>query len=311
MTEHTLTRESPTLCFETEVVRLQRLSPCFVRVTFGGDCLAAFDDGGDLGPRDLRIKVIAPVGDTPPALVETTGPEWYQTWLRCDPRTRGEMRTYTVRAARLSGPRAEIDVDFVLHSADGDAGPVGPAARWASTASVGDRMLLLGPNAACPEAYGGIEWRPPAQGGRVLLVGDETAVPAVGSILETLPASYTGHALLEVPTAEDFLPLRSHADVEVRWLARSGRPRGELLTRALRDVVPARAGDAPVEVPDVDADLLWETPSSQRRPLGTPYAWIAGEAGVVRQLRRHLVGAAGVPRSSVAFMGYWRDSVAR
>ncbi len=40
------------------------------------------------------------------------------------------------------------------------------------------------------------------------------------------------------------------------------------------------------------------------------YAWLAGEAGVVRTLRRHLVGDLGVPRGSVAFMGYWRQGVA-
>ncbi|WP_370513921.1 SIP domain-containing protein [Corynebacterium sp. zg331] len=33
---------------------------------------------------------------------------------------------------------------------------------------------------------------------------------------------------------------------------------------------------------------------------------IAGEVGVVRGLRRYLVGKAGVARSQVAFVGYWR-----
>ncbi|HEX8498591.1 MAG TPA: SIP domain-containing protein [Actinomycetales bacterium] len=37
------------------------------------------------------------------------------------------------------------------------------------------------------------------------------------------------------------------------------------------------------------------------------YAWVAGEATVVRTLRRHLVGACGLDRSRVAFMGYWRE----
>jgi NADPH-dependent ferric siderophore reductase len=38
--------------------------------------------------------------------------------------------------------------------------------------------------------------------------------------------------------------------------------------------------------------------------------WVAGEAAVVRGLRRHLVGAAGLPRSAVTFMGYWRATPA-
>jgi NADPH-dependent ferric siderophore reductase len=36
------------------------------------------------------------------------------------------------------------------------------------------------------------------------------------------------------------------------------------------------------------------------------YSWLAGEAGVIKQLRRHLVAERGLNRKSVAFMGYWR-----
>ena len=36
------------------------------------------------------------------------------------------------------------------------------------------------------------------------------------------------------------------------------------------------------------------------------YAWLAGEAGVIRTLRRHLVAERGLDRRAVAFMGYWR-----
>lgn len=39
------------------------------------------------------------------------------------------------------------------------------------------------------------------------------------------------------------------------------------------------------------------------RPM---YAWLAGEAAVIRTLRRHLVAERGLDRRSVAFMGYWR-----
>jgi NADPH-dependent ferric siderophore reductase len=156
------------------------------------------------------------------------------------------------------------------------------------------------------DEYGGIEWAPPPPGdGPLLLVGDETAVPAIASILETLPAGYDGRAILEVASAEDFIDVRTDADVEVVWLARSTYPRGAQLLAAVRSLVPAQG--APAEpVSDVDPDgLVWETPTGERAD-GAPYAWIAGEAGVVRDLRRYLVGDAGLPRSSVAFMGYWR-----
>jgi NADPH-dependent ferric siderophore reductase len=36
------------------------------------------------------------------------------------------------------------------------------------------------------------------------------------------------------------------------------------------------------------------------------YAWLAGEAGMIKRLRRLMVNDHGVPRTAVAFMGYWR-----
>ncbi|MGP7961447.1 siderophore-interacting protein [Sanguibacter sp. A247] len=73
-----------------------------------------------------------------------------------------------------------------------------------------------------------------------------------------------------------------------------------------------------VEDVDVDTTVLWDTPATQARagaadspvePTGAAdgcYAWIAGEAATVRDLRRHLVQDLGADRRWVAFMGYWR-----
>ncbi|QWZ07049.1 siderophore-interacting protein [Nocardioides panacis] len=294
--------ESPLACFEVEVRAVHRMSPTFARVTFGGDCLAGFDDGGPLGPRDQRVKLVVPLagGAAPP--LRDLSPGWYPRWLARDPALRGEMRTYTVRAVRGSGTGTEVDVDFVLH------GATGPASAWACAAERGDRVTLLGPRRGRREEYAGIEWAPPAPGaGPLLLVGDETAVPAIASVLATLPAGYDGRAVLEVPAPADFLDVRTDADVAVTWLARGTHARGELLAEAVRAVAPAR-GSRPVA--DVDPDeVLWE-PAVGGRPTGAPYVWVAGEAAVVRGLRRHLVGAAGLPRSAVTFMGYWRETPA-
>ncbi|GAA3304146.1 siderophore-interacting protein [Dactylosporangium vinaceum] len=41
-------------------------------------------------------------------------------------------------------------------------------------------------------------------------------------------------------------------------------------------------------------------------PAGTPYAFIAGESGEIRALRRHLVHERGFDRRRVKFTGYWR-----
>ena len=55
---------------------------------------------------------------------------------------------------------------------------------------------------------------------------------------------------------------------------------------------------------DVDPEILWEVPDEV--PSVPLYAWLAGEAGVIRTLRRHLVAERGLDRRAVAFMGYWR-----
>ncbi|GAA1125528.1 siderophore-interacting protein [Arthrobacter flavus] len=81
----------------------------------------------------------------------------------------------------------------------------------------------------------------------------------------------------------------------------------------------ATAGPEPEEV-NIDETILWETPQrlnastlntslNPDRPSGALpfYAWIAGEAAVVRGLRRYLVRDVGIDRKQVAFMGYWRS----
>jgi iron complex transport system ATP-binding protein len=320
-------QRAPLRCFDVEVAAVTRLSPHFLRVSFRGDDLRDFGDGlggpssgttGDVYTADLRIKLVIPAdpGRAPQEI--DVSPGWYPRWRALPPAERGEMRTYTVRRTRLDGPDPQVDVDFVLHL--DDAGRGGAAATWASRARVGDRLLVLGPTAGVP-GYGGIAWRPPTPepGGdpvRVLVIGDETAVPAIGSILEGLPQGYVGHALLEVPTADDVLPVASRSGLEVGWLPREGARHGTLLTEAVKRLVPGAGGArAGFELPDIDVDteLLWEVPeevTGARRLSGDhpvpDYVWVAGEAAMVRDIRRHLVHEAGLARRTVSFMGYWR-----
>jgi NADPH-dependent ferric siderophore reductase len=309
----TVTAAQPAmLAFDVEVVGVRRLGPSMVRVTFGGDCLSSFGDGGPLGPRDLRVKLMFPAPGAPLPDLSDLSPGWYQRWLALDPSVRGSMRTYTVRAARVDRPDPQVDIDFVLH---GEGGHTGPGSGWAAQAAVGQRLTVIGPHAGAT-SYGGIEWHPPvATPGtdvRVVLAGDETALPAIGSILATLPKGYAGHALLEVPSPADVLAVDGGA-VEVRWLPRDGRARGELLREALLEVMgghaggprPTAADGSHLTEVDVDREILWETPESHR--AADCYAWVAGEASVVRDLRRLLVRDLGVDRDQVAFMGYWRE----
>ncbi|GAB3081665.1 siderophore-interacting protein [Micromonospora schwarzwaldensis] len=288
---------APWRVFTVEVRALRRLGPSFLRVTFTGPDLDRFADNG----YDQRIKLALPLVDGGAAELPE-GPDWYQRWRDLPADRRSPIRTYTVRAAR---PAAyEIDVDVALH------GDGGPATRWARRARLGDRLALVGPDAGWPGGHGGVEFRPPA-GATLLLAGDETAAPAICAILDRLPADAHGHAVVEVPEAGDELPCRVPAGVTVSWLPRGGTPHGSRLTPAVTDLAArllptptgSPAGPPPVEV-DVDREVLWEVPD---RPDGAAlYAWLAGEAAVIRGLRRHLVTDRGLDRRAVAFMGYWR-----
>lgn len=291
--------DTPMLTFETRVASVERLSPAFVRVTVAGESLEELHRCGDLGPRDIRVKLlIAADGSGPaPVLPDFAAPEGYATWRALDPAERGVMRTYTIRRIHGTDEAPLVDLDFVLH-------PGGPASTWVESAKPGDPLIFIGPNRAS-EWYGGIEWRPPTDPGtRVLLVGDETAVPAIGSILETLPSEYVGDVLIEVPAEQDFLTLETKADLDIRFFARNDRPRGEAVMAELAKLMQPVDADAELEDVDVDAELLWEVPE---RGGSNFYAWVAGEAAVVRSLRRHLVHDCGIDRRAVAFMGYWRQ----
>ena len=84
--------------------------------------------------------------------------------------------------------------------------------------------------------------------------------------------------------------------------------RVEALASALVDEASRASAEDFTEVGLEGDDILWDVPENAEA-VGPEclYAWLAGEAGVVRTLRRHLVRDVGVPRTSVAFMGYWRE----
>ncbi|WP_127505735.1 siderophore-interacting protein [Actinoplanes solisilvae] len=290
--------------FATEVRAVRRLSPHFVRVTFTGDDLDRFADNGF----DQRIKLIPPLPGAGLAHVPT-GEDWYARWRELPEDQRNPIRTYTVRAVRPE--LREVDVDMVLHGVNG------PASRFAAEAAPGARAYLLGPNADFAGVHGGIDFHPPAHIECLLLGGDETAVPAITQILAGLPADARGEALLEVPSAADAQELIAPAGVRVTWLARDDAAHGAKLVPAVRAAARRILGDdgdegdgqpGPVvelEDVDVDHDILWEVPE-QVTDASNFYAWLAGEAAVIKTLRRHLVSERGVDRRLVAFMGYWR-----
>ncbi|MFK4788416.1 siderophore-interacting protein [Microbacterium sp. ZW T5_56] len=307
MSVETTTEATPFVVIRAEVRRVQRVSPNFVRVTFGGDALDDFATPGAVF--DLRIKLIFPPASG--VLPEFDGRDgWYQGWLAIDEAERGSMRTYSIRDLRVTDAGTEMDIDFVLHLAPG---LTGPASSWANQASEGDELIIAGPRRG--HDWGGIEYAP-GDATSVLLAGDETAAPAIARVLEDAPADLRGIAFIEVSDAADALEIAAPAGVQVRWLPRGDAPHGTLLLHTVLE----HLGAAPAaEVRDVETEsTVWETPTfsglgeelDSTAPHADRYFWIAGESGVVTTLRRHLVKDVGIDRTQVAFMGYWRRGVA-
>lgn len=288
--------------FNAHVVSSQRLSPSFQRIRLGG-----LKQMGPAGPvRDLRIKLIFPgragLPTFPPG-------NWYEHWVTLDPTTRGDMRTYSIRNAYPE--RGEIDVDFVLHTAPG---ATGPASAWAASARAGDEIVVCGP--ARDDASGvGIEFAP-GSASQIHLFGDETALPAIARIVDewpTTPLGPTGTVHVEVPYPQDQQILAAPNGVQVRYYPRQGHAHGA----ALLDAAASLLSTSVPEREEAEGDMTWETPAFSAlgeeisgeldTPHGDAYYWIAGESSLVTTMRRMLVKQAGIPRSNVSFMGYWRQ----
>ncbi|MEU4243566.1 siderophore-interacting protein [Actinoplanes sp. NPDC026619] len=171
-------------------------------------------------------------------------------------------RTYTVRYLDLVA--GEIAVDLVDH------GRGGLAESWLATLQPGDPVLI--------QDVRGL-YRPDADAGWHLLAGDEVALPAIARALESMSPGMRAKVLIEVADAADELPLRTEADVELRWIHRS---RGDNLVQAVQDL----AFDA-----------------------GTVQAFVHGEGGAMHRLRRHLLRERGIDRDLLSVSGYWREGL--
>jgi NADPH-dependent ferric siderophore reductase len=146
-------------------------------------------------------------------------------------------------------------------------GDEGVAGPWAAAARPGDPLQLMGPGGA---------YAPDPDADWHLFVGDESALPAIGAACERLPGGHRAIAVLEVGDAAEHQPLAG--GVDVTWLHRD----------------PARP------------DQLVEAVRGTAFPPGRVDAFVHGEAGFVRDVRRHLLGERGVPRAALSVSGYWR-----
>ncbi|MEU8915186.1 siderophore-interacting protein [Streptomyces nigrescens] len=254
-----------------QVTDVRRITPHMVRVTFAGDGLDDFPTWPD-----QQLKLLFPrPGHRAPRLPDPAADgdamRWYQSFLALPEDERPWMRSYTVRS--YDPVRHRITIDFVLH---GTTATAGPATRWAASAAVGDLLARYGPAAqyAKPLPLDRADW--------LLLAGDATALPAIGSLVETLPAGTRALACIEVAGAAEEQHFTTRADLTVQWVHADGH----------HDALPAAV-------------------RALTFPPGPVFAWLAGEAGAVRAIRRHLVEERGLGKRQIDFSGYWRRTLSQ
>ncbi|WP_328990200.1 siderophore-interacting protein [Kribbella sp. NBC_01245] len=260
------------------VAAIEDLSPHLRRVTFVAPRIT---EAVTAGP-DQRIKILL----SPPDGSELrlpSGPEWYAEWCATEPEARFIMRTYTVRALRPAV--SEMDIEFVLHGVNG------PASAWVSDVTVGQSIGLIIPFAVDTTStkgllQSGVDYVPPPTSKRRLLIADETALPALAGILEELPSDVQATVFVEVPDIRDIRALPSPGRTDITWAAQTGGP-----------------DDAPRSV--------MEALKAAQVPFDVDYAWVAGESGMIKAARRHLVNAVGLPKSAISFQGYWKRGEAQ
>lgn len=107
-----------------------------------------------------------------------------------------------------------------------------------------------------------------------VLVGDLSALPAMTRRMEELPASAQVKAIIEIGDDGDIRQFATAAQAEVIWVKDK-----EALLAALRALTI---------------------------PEGTGYAWAAGEAQVMKQVREIFVTEKQLPKEVVKVSAYWK-----
>jgi NADPH-dependent ferric siderophore reductase len=160
----------------------------------------------------------------------------------------------------------EHDADGIELCALDHAGTGGPGARWARSLSVGDPVTFGGPEGHFVLGDGAYH----------VFAGEETAAVAFGPMLRALPSDAPVFGVIEVDKPGDRLPLPRELDWQYRH-GRSAEGSQTLLAALSRLSLPAEPG----------------------------IAYLAGEAGTIQLLRRHLVSDRGWPRQAIRMKPFW------
>lgn len=219
-----------------------------------------------------------------PDLAEFADLHWADHYVKLALPESGDLpavtRSYTVR--HWDSAAGELVIDVVVHGSQGRVGP------WAAQAKPGDELVLRGQG-------GG--YSPGSEYDWHLLIGDESALPAILVAIEQLEPGARALAFIEVANAQEEQSVTSAGNVDITWIHR-----GEATATHAE---PAGNTD------DLDSDGVYgaELVAAVRNLeflAGRVQVFLHGEAGMVRELRRHLRGEREIDIADMSVSGYWR-----
>lgn len=250
------------------VLRAEHLTPAMVRLTLGGPGLAGFAPSPHADSY-VKLAFLPGVGET------ASGADVLAGWTTPE----GVLDLEAARAAlppehqprlRTYTVRAYDDLDLTVTLDVVVHGADGIAGPWAAAAVPGDEVAVVGPG-------GG--YSPDLTADHHLLVGDASALPAVAVALERLGTAASGTAVVEVADRDEEVALHVPDGIALHWVHTGDAAPGARLVEAVRA-------------------LPW--------PAGRVHAFVHGEAGSVRDLRRYLRVERGLEKADLSISGYWR-----
>ena len=219
------------------VANREPITPNMLRFTLTGNSLADFPEGFEGGY--VKLVFPRPEGGRP------------------------LFRSYTVRS--FDPVTLALVIDIVSH------GAAGPAGRWASESSVGDRVIVAGPG-PCRRLHTDAEW--------FLIAGDMSALPAIEVNLRLLPDDAAGHAVLEIIDPADRREIQRPKGIELTWVVNNE--------------------------PATPNHMLQDAVMALALPNRKMSAWVAGEYASSRALRQYLRYDRPVDRNSLYVSSYWK-----
>lgn len=150
-------------------------------------------------------------------------------------------------------------------------GDEGPATLWAQSAAPGDFLAFMGPGPVkLTEFYA--DW--------YLVAADMSALPVAAATLEAMPETARGVAIFEIHSEDDRQEIDIPEGIKTHWLVQDDP---HLPSAAQVDFIRGLAF-----------------------PEGRVQTCIAGESGVIRELRLLVQTGRGIDKADAYISGYWK-----